>query len=121
MYSNLIREGEVTLEYYIEGSGQNTLVCFHGHGRKVEDFLFLGCLRRRRGRVTSETRQQLEYIDWRRLGLTWPGKRQPSAAVSVFSQSVIFPEKNIPRLMYFRSQFCSYYSTLRHLKEILMH
>ena len=41
MYSNLIREGNVTLEYYIEGSGQNTLVCFHGHGRNVEDFLFL--------------------------------------------------------------------------------
>jgi len=41
MDSHLIREGNVTLEYYIEGSGQNTLVCFHGHGRNVEDFLFL--------------------------------------------------------------------------------
>lgn len=41
MDSDLIREGNVTLEYYIEGSGQNTLVCFHGHGRDVEDFLFL--------------------------------------------------------------------------------
>jgi len=41
MDSHLIREGNVTLEYYIAGSGKNTLVCFHGHGRNVEDFLFL--------------------------------------------------------------------------------
>lgn len=41
MDSYLIREGNITLEYYVEGSGQNTLVCFHGHGRQVEDFLFL--------------------------------------------------------------------------------
>ena len=41
MDSYLIREGNITLEYYVEGSGQNTLVCFHGHGRRVEDFLFL--------------------------------------------------------------------------------
>lgn len=41
MDSYLIREGNITIEYYVEGSGQNTLVCFHGHGRQVEDFLFL--------------------------------------------------------------------------------
>ena len=41
MDSYLIREGNITLEYYVEGSGQNTLVCFHGHGRQVDDFLFL--------------------------------------------------------------------------------
>ncbi|MBL6659944.1 MAG: alpha/beta fold hydrolase [Crocinitomicaceae bacterium] len=41
MHSHIIREGKLTLEYYSEGSGQNTLICFHGHGRKVEDFLFL--------------------------------------------------------------------------------
>ena len=41
MDSHLIREGDVTLEYYIQGSGDNTLICFHGHGRQVDDFLFL--------------------------------------------------------------------------------
>lgn len=41
MNSLLITEENVTLEYYIEGSGDNILVCFHGHGRQVDDFLFL--------------------------------------------------------------------------------
>jgi pimeloyl-ACP methyl ester carboxylesterase len=41
MNSLLITEENVTLEYYIEGSGDNILVCFHGHSREVDDFLFL--------------------------------------------------------------------------------
>ena len=41
MNSLLITEENVTLEYYIQGSGDDTLICFHGHGRQVDDFLFL--------------------------------------------------------------------------------
>jgi pimeloyl-ACP methyl ester carboxylesterase len=41
MNSLLITEANLTLEYYINGSGDDTLICFHGHGRQVDDFLFL--------------------------------------------------------------------------------
>ena len=41
MTSSIIEEKELRIEYFTEGSGKETVVCFHGHGREVKDFLFL--------------------------------------------------------------------------------
>jgi len=41
MNSFLITKENLALEYYIQGSGDDTLICFHGYGRQVDDFLFL--------------------------------------------------------------------------------
>ena len=41
MNSHVIEINQVAIEYFVEGVGKNTLICFHGHGRPVEDFLFL--------------------------------------------------------------------------------
>ena len=41
MKAQIVTNNELSLEYYTQGIGRHTLVCFHGHGRNVEDFLFL--------------------------------------------------------------------------------
>jgi pimeloyl-ACP methyl ester carboxylesterase len=41
MKGQIVRNNELSLEYYTHGAGNQTLVCFHGHGRSVEDFYFL--------------------------------------------------------------------------------
>ena len=41
MNSQVIEIEKLAIEYYVEGVGKNTLICFHGHGRPVEDFFFL--------------------------------------------------------------------------------
>ena len=41
MKGQIVRNNELSLEYYTHGAGNQTLICFHGHGRSVEDFYFL--------------------------------------------------------------------------------
>ena len=41
MESKIIAKGDVQIEYYISGSGSEHIVCLHGHGRPVDDFVFL--------------------------------------------------------------------------------
>jgi len=41
MKSKLISKGKVQIEYYSNGSGEETIICLHGHGRTVDDFNFL--------------------------------------------------------------------------------
>ena len=41
MESKLISKGKVQIEYYSNGSGEETIICLHGHGRTVDDFNFL--------------------------------------------------------------------------------
>jgi pimeloyl-ACP methyl ester carboxylesterase len=41
MKAQIVTNNELSLEYYTQGIGRHTLVCFHGHGRSVEDFYFL--------------------------------------------------------------------------------
>ena len=36
-----IRLGELQLEYYVYGDGQEKVICLHGHGRSAKDFAFL--------------------------------------------------------------------------------
>lgn len=37
----LIKIGYLQLEYFVYGSGDETVVCLHGHGRKASDFQFI--------------------------------------------------------------------------------
>jgi len=41
MKSNYVKQGSVQIEYFTLGSGSETIVCLHGHGRNVSDFNFL--------------------------------------------------------------------------------
>lgn len=41
MKAQIVTNNELSLEYYTQGIGDHILVCFHGHGRSVEDFYFL--------------------------------------------------------------------------------
>lgn len=36
-----VQQGELTLEYYIFGNGEETVICLHGHGRSAHDFEFI--------------------------------------------------------------------------------
>ena len=47
MKAQIVTNNELSLEYYTQGIGRHTLVCFHGHGRGVEDFNFLRSNNRR--------------------------------------------------------------------------
>lgn len=42
-----VKFGELQLEYFVYGSGQETVVCLHGHGRKANDFDFIATDKRR--------------------------------------------------------------------------
>ena len=42
-----ITDGELTLEYYIFGSGSTDIICLHGHGRTANDFEFIASETRR--------------------------------------------------------------------------
>ena len=41
MKSHKVEEENVSLAYYTQGHGEEILICIHGHGREVNDFLFL--------------------------------------------------------------------------------
>ena len=41
MNSYKVKEENVSLEYYTQGKGEDIIICIHGHGRDVNDFLFL--------------------------------------------------------------------------------
>lgn len=41
MKSKIITKGDIQIEYYTSGSGPQNIICMHGHGRTVDDFIFL--------------------------------------------------------------------------------
>ncbi|MEN9303555.1 MAG: hypothetical protein RL264_1984 [Bacteroidota bacterium] len=41
MREELIIDKELKLQYFVEGDGEETVICFHGHGRSKDDFEFL--------------------------------------------------------------------------------
>jgi pimeloyl-ACP methyl ester carboxylesterase len=47
MNSNFVHLGPVKIEYFTIGTGSETVVCLHGHGRSVSDFTFLSKENRR--------------------------------------------------------------------------
>ena len=42
MESSIVTLNDLKLEYYTNGSGPESIICLHGHGRPVSDFYFLG-------------------------------------------------------------------------------
>jgi len=42
MESSIVTLNDLKLEYYAYGSGPESIICLHGHGRPVSDFHFLG-------------------------------------------------------------------------------
>ena len=42
MESYIVTLNDIKLEYYAYGSGPESIICLHGHGRPVSDFHFLG-------------------------------------------------------------------------------
>ena len=41
MESKIIAKGDIQIEYYTSGAGPQNIICMHGHGRPVDDFIFL--------------------------------------------------------------------------------
>ena len=41
MESMIISNEKLQIEYYVKGSGEEDIICLHGHGRSVDDFDFL--------------------------------------------------------------------------------
>ena len=41
MESKIIAKDDIQIEYYTRGSGSQNIICMHGHGRTVDDFIFL--------------------------------------------------------------------------------
>lgn len=41
MESKIIAKGDIQIEYYTSGAGPQNIICMHGHGRTVDDFIFL--------------------------------------------------------------------------------
>ncbi|MFM7726162.1 MAG: alpha/beta fold hydrolase, partial [Flavobacteriales bacterium] len=44
---------DLTLEYLVEGSGPETIVCLHGFGREAEDFIAFSSLLKPNQRIVS--------------------------------------------------------------------
>lgn len=44
---NTVMKGDLQLEYFIFGSGEETIICMHGHGRSAHDFDFIASENRR--------------------------------------------------------------------------
>ena len=34
----IISNEKLQIEYYVKGSGEEDIICLHGHGRSVDDF-----------------------------------------------------------------------------------
>ena len=47
MESSIVTLNDLILEYYTCGSGPESIICLHGHGRPVSDFHFLGKSKRK--------------------------------------------------------------------------